>query len=644
MESGKKRKNQVPSISLDSVINILIAVSEQCINSIDLQSMMLADNQSVLQKIRLLVMRYLDAQNIGGCGDGVGTPASKKMCIASPGADGNGDDLMSTNKIDDQYRASNTELFKSATLARTDFNNIMLTELIVALEAKQVTFMFPKEMLKYFLATANRFIIPVDFANTGFISNASGSNNNSSSTTTTATSSGSTNSTTSKSSRSAAVSAKKSKNSRNSATSSSSSTSRNAGSGGGGSSGSSRNSSQLTNGAILNEYGKGLDIFIAAMARSDESDILALKNIIRHDLYLSPKMYAPSLKLQAFTRPQLTVDTVSILRPDYAQIMFTTHKQMYVLLTSDIVMVCDNQQFVIPSSIIEREFTWSMKQASELTQPGDYVVLDVLFATKARVIDLIAYSRNNVTEVPESYEDRLNLIRTLVPGVQITTYNVTPSAEAAAGLQKLSNAIVGFDLDLKTNSVSALGGGDISYISKPMHGFGPTYIYNKYSLTAAAVGIFGKNVALAFLENDCLVVRIKTSIAGPLSYLLTVAEIQDTLPQADGKVTIKHNGVEYPVQGDLREIQFFKYVLPVEVKDGIRWGCISTRPISTMAEYKPVVIKRDVVNYDDIRHTILQDVSLIHRLFCDSELSNIMSSEKINQIRNILNPYVTKKL
>lgn len=641
MESVKKRKSQVPSMTLALFVNALSKVSDEIIDSVDLTFLKYelddASNTTSIDALRQIIVNYLNAKTAHmtnnattGFDQQQHEPPHKAAKLskhhrnnhqmnglASTSA-GSTPTLAVVSALNSKiFNATNVEMFAHQPMAWMRFCNLVMAELIVELETKSIVFQFPKEMLKYFMATAHRFIKPMDFSETGQIAKGTNNNNNNNNTASSSTSNGGGRNTASAAYRKSLTSASTL-------------------SGGN----SNKHSSNLTNGTILNEYGKGLDVFIAAMSRSDNSDISALKQIIKRPFCIDPKLYGPIINTQ-FKRPQLLVDVKSMARNDYAQISFTNHKQMFVMLTAHIVMVHDNQQFVVPSSIVEREFTWTIKQTSKLSRPDDYVILDVLIASKVKVIDLLAYSHEGNTTLPDSYEARLNLVKTLVPNIQIATFTTNTNSGSTVGTTvETAVAAIANTMTMGNSSSATNANLEPSYISKPLHGFGPTYIYNKYNLTAAAVGISGKAVVLAFFENNELTIKSKTSIVGPLSYLLTVKPTQPPIVDVNDQtiVNIEHNGTMYRVKGDVRDVQFFTSVLPVELKDVNRLGCISDREISLVSDYKPVVVRRETVVYDDIKHTILQNASVLFRIFEEDEMSSVFSRDKLSQIRAILQP------
>lgn len=175
--------------------------------------------------------------------------------------------------------------------------------LFAAFEQKNASFIFSKEMLKYFLATYSLFIKPMDFADTNKIN----------------------------------------KNDRRS-----------------------KSAGQLMNGAILLEYGKSLDSFITNMSRSEPSDVEALKFILNHKIILPRKMYQLHTTLQ-IEQPQYNVDTIFHTRDDYATILISNFKRCLMLVTKNTVMMVDNNLCVIPTANIERDFNISLMSKNKLS-------------------------------------------------------------------------------------------------------------------------------------------------------------------------------------------------------------------------------------------------------------------------------------
>ncbi|ATZ81561.1 GrBNV_gp37-like protein [Drosophila innubila nudivirus] len=444
-------------------------------------------------------------------------------------------------KFDDISKNSGTETHTEQFNSKV--YNCVINKLFIWFESQNATFLFPKEMLRYFLSTYLGFIKPSDFIDTNSIQKVD----------------------------------KRGKN-----------------------------IAQLMNGGILYEYAKGFDIFISSMSRSDLGDIQALKFIVEKRINIPSDTYELALNIKFSPKPH-TQDSEYKHRPDYSQIMITNNKQMFVLITKNIVMIYDGNIFVAPTTNTEREFTVSMRENSKLGDT-DYILLDIMFAVKIRVIDVLQCNINGNTKLPELYSERLDFIQKMVPDLRLAT--ISP--------QKLSN--------------------DCSYIHKPNSGFGPSYIYYKSNLTAAAVGVVDKNVILAFHDRNekTLVIKTKVSISGPVSYMIA---IMPTVAQSDGP-TILLDDIPTRIVGDIKDARIFKNVIPIELKDLNRLSIYSVRPISDVADYKPNAVRKESAILDDIHKQINLNPDLLTQILMKIATAPNMTlnDESRNIIRNILDP------
>ncbi|ATY70187.1 GrBNV gp37-like protein [Tomelloso virus] len=386
--------------------------------------------------------------------------------------------------------------------------NRVVNTVIGYLESCSMQCLFPKEALKFFLATYSQFITPNDFVNTNAV-------------------------------------VKTERRSKNTTT--------------------------LGSGAILQEYTKGFDIFISSMTRSDHNDIRALKFIVENKISIPHEIYEIASVVN-FTSPMYNVDQKSENRPNYTQIVMSNAKHVYLLITADILLCFDGNQFVTPPTNIEREFTMHVRKTL-LKNPDEYVLLEVVFATKSRIIDILQCNVAGDREIPTKYSDRLEMIQRILPN--------------AASMM------------LKPSSNSQLSGLDVSYIQKPNVGFEPCYIYHKSHLIAAAVGISEKTVALAFLEdNSSLVVKSKVSISGPITCCISSMAMSTS-----NEPTILVKDKEYKIVGDLNGVSLFKSAIFVELRDGNRLGSLSNLMISKSSEYKPIVVRRET-------STLMKDIDM----------------------------------
>lgn len=210
------------------------------------------------------------------------------------------DNILSSNNDVSETKIDHNSLKMSE--RKVIFQHIIMG-LFAAFEQKNASFIFSKEMLKYFLATYSLFIKPMDFADTNKIS----------------------------------------KSDRRSKT-----------------------TGQLVNGAILLEYGKSLDSFITNMSRSEPSDVEALKFILNHKIILPRKMYQlhTTLKIE---QPNYIVDKIFTTRNDHSTIMISNFKRCLMLIAKNTVMMVDNNLCVIPTANIERDFNISLMSKNKLS-------------------------------------------------------------------------------------------------------------------------------------------------------------------------------------------------------------------------------------------------------------------------------------
>nr|DBA13152.1 TPA: gp37-like protein [Oryctes rhinoceros nudivirus] len=513
--SNKKRKLTTPSISLLSFINILR----------DILNDMTFDKLSKEMRFKRNIRAYID-ENI--------EPTIKRMKLDASTTFGAN---ISTYSPDFQQRVV----------------NCILNKIFSHLESQNMQFLFPKEMLKFFLATYKKFITPNDFINTNAII----------------------------------------KSERRS-----------------------KNSGPLNNGAILNEYVKGFDTFSASMPRSDHDDIKALKFIVENKLSIPYTMYNIINNI-SFDPPSYVTDSKIEYRQDYAQILIANSKHLYVLITSDILLYYDGNQFVIPPSNIEREFTIHMKQ-SPMLKTGDYVLLEVLSATKVKIVDILQYRIGSDTKLPSKYTERLAFVQKILP--HATTVSITPQ-------QVGGNA----------------NGLDYSYIQKPNDGFDPAYIYHKSNLIAAAVGVIDKTVVLAFLENDStLVIKSKVSICGPVTGCISVMAYKSKDGAELECPKIMMGNVEYKIIGDVNGVQLFEQVIAVELKDGNRLGCLSTNSISKAFEYKPVTVKKETATLmKDIERRLENEDFVMDLLKSLTSAPIMMNEDTKNMLKKWLSPEIS---
>lgn len=334
------------------------------------------------------------------------------------------------------------------------------------------------------------------------------------------------------------------------------------------------------------------------MPRSDHSDIKALKFIVENKLSIPSSIYN-IINSVKFTQPICGIDSKATLRPDHVQIFMSNAKHIFVLITSDILMCFDGNQFITPQTNIERELIMNVRQSAVLKN-DDYVLLEVAFATKSKVIDVLQYKIGQKSDLPTSYVDRIALLKKILP-------NITPACVSQQGAHA-----------------------ECSYIQKPANGFGPSFIYHKLNLISAAIGIAEKTAVLAFLENDAtLVVKTKVSICGAATCCISAMASRNLTSSDVPKILV--GDVEYKIIGDLTGVQLFEQAIIVELKDGNRLGGLSLNLISKASDYKPIVVKKETA-------TLMKDIErrLDNEEFLTDLLTNISTAQMTAEQRAIL--------
>lgn len=300
-------------------------------------------------------------------------------------------------KMDEQIDSSHNDSldFKAGRSRRQQILLSIVKGLYAAMEQKSATVLFPKEMLKYFLATYSNYVTVSDFVSTNNII----------------------------------------KNDRRS-----------------------KNTGQLTNGLILTEYGnKGLDAFCSSMVRCDPNDIEALKFAIDKQIMLPRKIYQIH-SLLPNVQNEYVVDKVFTSRPTtHSSIAISNFKRVMMLVSANVVMIYDNSQFTIPSTNIERDFNQALFSGTQLKK-NDFVLLDVLLSTKTKVLDLICYSVKDKHALPRVYADRLKLLNELFPKIKLAAISTATTAGDYSYIQKSNDGNLPSFIYHRSNPTAAVIG------------------------------------------------------------------------------------------------------------------------------------------------------------------------------------------
>lgn len=376
--------------------------------------------------------------------------------------------------------------------------------------------------------------------------------------------------------------------------------------------------------AALLEYSSPkitFEFFRSWLLRVDQQQAEALKFAVDKNIHLPKDIYAIPCKLRnTFTPPQWTRENKQP-REGYRKIGITaTCKPQYLLITKEVMMIFDNppaQQFIDAPLSLEQQIPTSCRKCLE---SDDYVILEYLNQPKVRIIDIVQRSMRGDESLDNELDKRLIFLK--------KTFDKLPIIDEKKDGQGLSN-----------------------YIAKPMKGFGECFIYNRYSLTAAVIGLSDSDAVVAFLNGDCLVVTTVVPISGNSLQTLLV---EKTHPWQE---FIKCMGqeVKLTLGGDFKRptkcIQLFDSVIAVELRDGVtKLGNCTSGPISSISEYKiPNSIKKEadakvfayidehLVNSPEGLAYIINNVKKDERFFQLLETTYNYPHEKVLMMKNLFN-------
>lgn len=375
------------------------------------------------------------------------------------------------------------------------------------LESRGATFQFSREALKYFLATRKRFVSHNNFLDTN-----------------------------------GAVKSDKSKS----------------------------KLQQLSAGAILMEYLKGVDMFTSSLHRAQKDDVRALKEIIDSDMSIPVQIYTVVRHANYHQTRYLDARHADLPTVGYAKIPIPnlTFKRAQIIVTRYLVLMMDNNQFVI-NSAIEKDLSQMLIDSYKTLKSSEYLVFDASVGVKSKLIDLVGLSIEGKT-LPDSYTERLAFVSDRYKNVKM--------------------------LSPTTDTVNS------NYLFKPITGFEPSYIQLKPLLTAAIIGVSDRFAYAALINDESdsekeLVVVNRFGISGSATCMIATAEFQPTVASDNPRVSI--NGESYRIIGDLESVTLFVEAVLVEIKDAHKFAGISTRPVSSRSEYKQLYqATKDVKNND----------------------------------------------
>lgn len=449
--------------------------------------------------------------------------------------------------------------------------------LFFVMETNNVSFLFSKEHLKFFLATRSEFINIMDFEK----SNKIHQTNNLKDT------------------------QKKSRSSKT-ATHASSST-------------------ILPPGGILIEYNKSCEVFVASLVRCDPEDLKALKLIITHDIQLDANIYHYAFtKTQNFKDVEYLTDTSAELRPNYRCIQMPSSniKRSAVLITKSVILCYDGaNQFILPNTNIERDF--STKTLS-LLGPKDFVIFDVLMGSKKNIIDIIdaeLYDNNGeLIPLSPNYPDRIESIINKFPDLKPIDIKYTSG-------NCIKKPDIGFDLP------------SYIYIKPPLTtAIVGTWNKNAYiafiSKDEKQMIVKGKCTISGSIGNIIMSNTYQT-----LDYLKSIDESIKHLQQPCIKYNDKFYELILDTENDSLQldkdcIKYFQNVIPAQLINN-RLGHFSHNPVAFTDDYKQLLPtnQKDHNIEEVLRATTIQDLAI--------KLHNAIDVQLLMNALNHLRPKLT---
>lgn len=377
----------------------------------------------------------------------------------------------------------------------------------------------------------------------------------------------------------------------------------------------------LSNGSILIEYLKSPSNFQMSLARCDNTDADALRFVINLGFSLPSYIYKPT---RIDLKHQIIMDKVYETRKGHYKVALNTYKHHIVCITPDVLLVWDGTHLTVPAYSVEKEIPVSAIYG--IADSVDVYVLEIFVGVnKLLAIDVLYTNPANEYIVKQPYLSRLETIEqklSINPKWGVVTVekddNVISCLQIPYEIQEHSNTL--------------------------------RYMFIRPGQTVAAVGLDRQNVLIAYRRNDGhLEYKAKIPNNGAASAFL-LNEPMKRLNTVDGTIAIKDNFGTYVNVFELpqnTDILVFKHYITVEFKDNVKLGAhIFDGSVSHVSEFKLPILKDSsnskVINQEKLLERSLYDTKNFHivcRLLNDLPddkkeelIRKLKTSEKINDI------------
>ena len=363
------------------------------------------------------------------------------------------------------------------------------------------------------------------------------------------------------------------------------------------------NNKVVTAGGILWEYYKSPFGFQQYLSNCDEQDLEGLKIVHRCKVSISNACFDALKHINEMSLPEYVVEKTCKVDPDYKYIASFNFKRCYLLITNRMLWVIDNGTFSYAPHSIEKEL---LVEVMWKLEPNDYIVLDVLLATRYTIIDVYNNSLN--IDLTADYNSRINAVKNIFGVFKLPTFETA---------------------DDKAN---------ISFIAKPMVEDKPPYVYSKPLSVAAIVAVSNKNVHLGYVGKSdeyllpTLVVSNSSDFSGPCVPFTTIKSTNEPATQNDdGSFNCKVNGVLYNTINVPTDAYVFSEPVVVEVKESNKLGSIVNQTPSALP---PPKMNKDSKHKNDNIYSIVDD--LMNQTGREALMNYLKSFQKTSLSQNMI--------